>query len=170
MSYIPITEEQAQKDIASLLPWPAGKYSFEIKEAQDAGYTKVNAMGQSYPMTLLTLCFFNDNGNEKLLKIYLPMGGVMAFKYRHAAIACGLQTAYESGDLLPYMFKDKRGDANLIIEDKQPKKDNSGVVMPGQFWPAKNTVGDFITENVKQNEFVKSQSFSDTTIDDEIPF
>jgi len=174
MGYIPITEEQAQKDIASLLPWPSGKYSFEVKDATDAGYTKANALGQSHPMMLLTLCFFNDNGNEKPLKVYLPMGGVMAFKHRHAAIACGLQVAYESGSLQPYMFRDKRGEANLIIEDKQPKKDNSGVIIPGQFWPAKNAVEDFITENVKQLESGESTPIKLTEnkfdLDDEIPF
>lgn len=172
MGYTPITEEQAQKDIASLQPWLPGEYLFEVRDAIDAGYTKPNFSGQTHPMALLTLCLVNDNGNEKLLKVYLPMGGVMAFKYRHAAVACGLQAAYEAGSLAPYMFKQKRGSAKLTIEDKQPKKDTNGIIIPGQFWPAKNVIDDFITENVKQADAkeVTAVSSAEVEFSDEIPF
>ncbi len=168
MGYTPITEEQAQKDAKEqrerFLPWPAGKYAFEVAASIDAGFTK-----NSYPMMLLELNIYNETGTVKLLKDYLPMDGQMAYKFRHAAIACGLQVEYETGILLPYMFAKRRGELFLKIDPKQPKKDDNKKIIPGVFWDEKNSVEDYFTEDVKQ-EAANATPAVIADLDDEIPF
>ena len=169
MEYTPISETQAQKDMQDaknrLLPWPSGKYSFEISSANDAGRTKINAEGKSYPMIVLSLNVYNDDGRVKAMKDWLILGGQMAYKFRHAAIACGLGNDYENGTLSPDMFNRKRGELMLTVGKAQPKKDSNGVVIPGQFWDPKNDVEDYITEGVTQQAALDTEGLSD-----EIPF
>lgn len=174
MGYTPITAEQAQKDAKEqkerFLPWPAGKYAFQVTISVDAGFTNPDKSGKRHPMTLLTLDVYNEAGNAKILKDYLPTGGQMAYRFRHAAIACGLQEEYEKGILAPYMFEQRRGDLYLTIAPKQAKKiKETGAIIPGEFWPEKNTVEDYITEGVAQRAAVVNTPVN-LDLDDEIPF
>ncbi len=171
MGYKPITEDQAQRDAKEqrerFLPWSAGDYDFIIKSSMDAGFTRVNTSGQSYPMIALEVAVFNQDGKEKVIKDSLILGGVMAFKFRHAALACGLQAAYEGGTLKAFMLANKRGKAHLVITPKQAKKDPRGNIIPGEFWPEKNTIEDYVTEGVTQEDAAPT---IDPELDDEVPF
>lgn len=121
-------QPKTEKQIAEENLRPAGIYSFEIADAKD----KVSKTGND--MIELGIRLFDNEGN--------PCGYItdyllekLAYKLRHASVACGLLDKYELGTLTADNFTGKMGELKLIIQ-----KDKSGQ------YPDKNSVADYVTK------------------------
>ena len=153
MRFSPQSEAEVQKSAAKFGPWPNGVYDFEIAEAADDTSSKGNEM------ISLTLHIFNSDGDRRTVFDYLLDS--IPHKLRHAAYACGLEAAYEAGNLIGADFYGKTGRAKIGI---QPEKDG---------YPAKNVVRDYIQEKSGSSAVsaqTRKQPALSGDLDDEIPF
>ena len=126
MRFSPQSEAEVQKSAAKFGPWPNGVYDFEIAEAADDTSSKGN------DMISLKLHIYHSDGDRRTVFDYLLDS--IPHKLRHAAYACGLEKAYEAGNLIGADFYGKTGRAKIGI---QPEKDG---------YQAKNVVRDYIVE------------------------
>ncbi len=129
MKYQPKTEKQIIEEGLA----PAGIYSFEVYEAAD----KTSKTGND--MIELKLRLFDHEGTSRgMVTDYLLEK--LAYKLRHAAVACGLEDVYNNGELTATDFKDKMGEVKIRIqEDKEGK------------YPAKNVVADYVVKKETAN-------------------
>lgn len=117
MKFQPKTEKQ----IAEENLWPAGEYSFECYEAED----KVSKSGND--MIVLKLKVFNDDGAFIYVNDYLLES--MAYKLRHAAVACNALAAYEAGHLSSHDFQGQAGRVKLKVQkSKDPQYADKNVI------------------------------------------
>lgn len=150
MQFQPKTEKQIAEENLR----PAGVYSFEIVDAIDTVSKKNNEMIK------LSLRLYSQGGDDcGILSDYLLES--IAYKLRHAAIACGLQENYESGALTAADFIGKTGELKLGI-----KKDKTGQ------YPDQNSIADYV---VKKDEAANQDGPppghpASASIDDGIPF
>lgn len=130
MKFQPKTEKQIAEE--GLLP--AGVYGFEVMEAKDA------VSKSSNDMIVLKLRLFDKEGNScGAVTDYLLE--TIAYKLRHAAVACGLQGSYEAGSLVSSEFIGKTGEVKIrITKDKN-----------GQF-SDQNTVADYVIKKEANGE------------------
>lgn len=140
MKFAPKTD----KEIAEMNLWQPGEYGFEIVEAT----SKTSKAGNE--MIELEIRVFNDEGSSRTVTDYLMEK--LAYKLKHAAVACGLQDKYEQGFLDDVDFVGKTGKLKLKVT-----KDKNGQ------YPDKNDVADYI---VPKNAQDAAPSF----INDTIPF
>ena len=124
MKIQPKTEKQIAED--GLLK--EGVYGFEIIEAFD----KQSKAGND--MIELKVRLFDDEGNSRGAVMDFLMEKI-AYKLRHAAVACGLEDAYNSGELVASDFMNKMGDVKIRIQ-----KDKNGV------YPDKNVIADYVVK------------------------
>lgn len=137
MKFTPKTEKQIAEDCLR----PAGIYSFEIVDATNEISKKGNEMIK------LSLRLYSKDGDDcGILSDYLLES--LAYKLRHAAIACGLDALYGGGTLDASDFIGKTGDLKLAI-----KRDKTGQ------YPDQNSVSDYLLK--------KSVAVD---VDDGIPF
>jgi hypothetical protein len=145
MRFAPKSQKQIDED--RLLP--EAEYPFQVSGGED----KVSKSGNE--MIKLTVRVFKPDGNFILVDDYLLES--IAYKLRHAAEACDLTPAYESGQLAGEMFIGKTGSLKLKIQ-----KDKNAV------YPDKNVIGDYVVPKagVAKAPLPKKDDF----ISDEIPF
>ena len=150
MRYTPKTEKQIAEE--KLLP--KGQYPFQISGAID----KTSKSGNE--MIELTIRVYKPDGAFMLVNDYLLES--MAYKVRHAAVACGLEKEYDTGELPASLFIGKEGVLELTIQS-----DKNGV------YADKNAVKDYV---VPKDGDVKTQAPkskippTDDGLEDEIPF
>lgn len=130
MKFQPKTEKQIIEE--GLLP--AGVYGFEVYEATD----KTSKTGND--MIELKLRLFDDEGNSRgMVTDYLLEK--LAYKLRHAAVACDLESNYENGDLAAIDFSGKIGEVKIRVQEDKT----------GQY-PAKNVVADYVVKKDVAND------------------
>lgn len=151
MQFKPRTEKEIQEENLR----PAGIYSFEITDAVEAKSKSGN------DMIKLTVRLYNAQGDDcGVLSDYLLES--LAYKLRHAAVACGLEEKYLGGTLAAEDFVHKMGDLKLTI-----RKDKTGQ------YPDQNSIQDYV---VKKDETVSNEppvghpASASTFIGDEVPF
>lgn len=166
MDFTPKTEEQVQKDFeeakSRFAPWPAGRYRFEITNAEDDVTKKPDKEGKTYPMIVLTMNVYNNSGEVKIQKDWLLAS--MSYKLRHCAVACGLIDHYNAGKLPAYLFGNCKGELDLVIQKGKQKKDQQGNLIPGEFYGDSNAVSDYVINSVP------AAPSPEPELDDEIPF
>lgn len=145
MQYQPKTEKQIREEL--LLP--NGIYDFEVFEAAD----KVSKGGND--MIYLKLKVYTPEGNFRFVDDYLLEA--MAFKLRHAAVACGLGDQYATGTLLASHFVGKSGQVKLRIDVNKDGK-----------YQDKNAIADYVVP--KEGELGPAEMEIGKPIDDQIPF
>lgn len=104
MKYTPYTEKQ----IAEMNVWPEGFYPFEIKEAEETSSKSGN------DMIKLSVVLFGRDGRSTMVFDYLL--DALPQKLRQCAVACGLVSEYEQGNLSGVHFVGKTGHAKVGIE------------------------------------------------------
>ena len=155
MKFTPKTEKEILEDNL----WPVGIYNFEVLSAED----KTSKSGNE--MIELSLLLFWDE-RTRLVTDYLLES--IAYKLRHAAVACGLESEYENGNLSAIDFVGRTGNLKLRVE-----KDKNGL------YADKNAVQDYIASEIshtadmfegKAKSSPSRVSAADAFIDDSIPF
>src|ERR1700761_5913233 len=93
MKFAPKTD----KEIAESNLWPDGLYSFEIVEGVDK-ISKVKPDGSGgNEMVELKVKVYNEDGGHIFVNDYLLES--IAYKLRHAAVACGLSATKQGGTI-----------------------------------------------------------------------
>jgi hypothetical protein len=114
-------------------------------------------------MIELTVRVFKPDGSFSLVTDYLLES--MAYKLRHAAVACGLEKTYDAGTLKADDFIGKEGMLKLNIQ-----KDKNGQ------YPDRNSVKDYIVPKEGDSKVVIPKDALSKALDgndgleDEIPF
>lgn len=103
-----------------------GVYDFEIAGAEDAISKSSGA-----EMIKLRVKVFDLDGGSTIIFDYLMES--VAYKLRHAAEVCGLERAYERGELNAFDFEGKVGRVKVAIQ-----KDKTGQ------YPDKNSIADYL--------------------------
>jgi hypothetical protein len=159
---------KSEKEIHEMGLWPAGEYGFEILDQTmfggNAYFTDDKVSKSGNDMIQLIVKVYNQDGQFRIVIDYLLES--LAFKLRHAAVACGLLDKYESGELKAADFVGKSGNLKLKVG-----KEQNG-------YPAKNEVADYIVHGIGDPQapagFVpppKAPTAADgRPLDDEIPF
>lgn len=132
MRFEPKTEEQLKEENL----WQPGLYGFEILQEVSFGssdtYETCNRQSKKgNDMIQLIIKVMNSEGDYIIITDYLLEA--MAFKLRHAAVACNLEEKYNSGHLDANDFIGKTGMLELKID-----KDKTGE------YAAKNAVKDYV--------------------------
>jgi hypothetical protein len=121
-------QPKTEKQIAEESLMKEGVYSFEIMDALDKKSKAGNEMIE------LKVRLFDEDGNSRgFITDYLTES--VAYKLRHAAVACGLEDAYNNGELIAVDFINKMGDAKVRI-----RKDKNGT------YPDQNVIADYIVK------------------------
>jgi len=164
MRFQPKTEDELKTENL----WKAGEYGFEVVQEVTLGtntmttrdaISKVKEDGSGgNEMIQLVLKVFNDEGHSIYLMDYLLESA--GKKLRNAAIACGLLSKYETGELCADDFVGKTGNIKLKIQSGKEKKDE-----PGEKYPDRNAVAGYLAGF----NGMKAQAPANTT-SDEIPF
>lgn len=156
MQFTPKTEAELQKEeddrLAEFL-WPAQECDFEIPYA---GLDKTSSKGND--MIELQVTVYNADGKKQNIFDYLMPK--MAFKFRHAAYACGLGELYESGNITGADFEGKAGRCLVKIQAAQ------------NGYAAKNVIEDYVvtTDAQVQATAAKTVRAGATQLNDDIPF
>lgn len=144
-------EPKSEADVASANLFPAGTYDFEVQAAED----QVSKAGNE--MIKLTLRVYAQDGSFTTVFDYLLES--VAYKLRHAAAACGLMRAYDSGRLEASDFEGRSGRCKLRIQ-----KDKDGQ------YPDKNTVSDYLPQPDAGERPPPQVARETALVDDDIPF
>lgn len=157
MRFQPKTEKEIQE--ANL--WPAGIYDFEILPDTKIGansYSTCDRVSKSgNDMIQLVVKVVNDEGRDRVVIDYLMEQ--IEYKLRHAAVACGLEDEYESGQLHADQFIGKTGKLKLKIE-----KDKNGQ------YADKNAVADYVHDAEKPVYSAHSAAKANGFVEDDLPF
>lgn len=149
MQFKPRTEKEIQEENLR----PAGVYSFEIVDAKDETSKKGN------DMIKLSVRLYNTEGDDcGVISDYLLES--LAYKLRHAAVACGLEEKYVGGNITADDFIGKMGDLKLSI-----RKDKTGQ------YPDQNSIQDYVVK--KDGEVADGPPPGHpaaASLDDSIPF
>ena len=149
MAYTPKREEQLAKE--GLIK--DGIYDFEVVDCDDKPSKKGN------DMYTLKLNVFDEDGNRRPLMDYIALGNNFGErKLRHAADACGILEAYESGNLRACDFQNTAGKLEI---KSQPG--NVDYPLP------KNVVKDDVKRIPGEATPVKRE-IPAAVVDDDIPF
>ncbi len=150
MKFTPKSDKELAEEKLLL---PEGQYPFEISQ----GENKVSKAGND--MIELLVRVFKEDGTFLLISDYL-MEAVL-YKVSHACKACGLEDAYNKGELHGKDFVGKTGYLKLGIQ-----KDKNGV------YPDKNVIKDYIVseDGEKAPKPKGSVAASNDIKDDSIPF
>lgn len=140
MKFTPKTDLELKEENSKFKPWPDGIYAFTVREQVVLGTrtltTEERVSKSGNDMIVLVLeVFANDDEKSIFLEDYLLES--MAFKFKHAAEACGLLKQYESGEIKADDFIGKSGEVSLTIQKGQKKDDGSN-------YPDRNSVKDYI--------------------------
>lgn len=148
MKFVP----KSEKEIAEASLWPNGEYAFEIIEAAD----KVSKTSGN-EMIELKMKVYNDEGAHIFVNDYLLES--MAYKLRHAAVACNALDKYEAGSLSSHDFMGQAGRVKLKIQkSKDPQ------------YADKNVIGDYVVKKDGEETPVSSNVSGTPIHDDTIPF
>jgi len=136
--YEPMTEEQCEKARYQLLP--DGFYKGKIEDAISRQSSKGN------PMAELTEIFYDDNGNSKKIKDFLPFTKGMMWKCKHYCDSVNLTTEYLNKQFSPEISKDRVVYALIGIEKgKEIPFDKLNGKPFGSLYPDKNIIKDYVT-------------------------
>lgn len=154
MSYTPKSEETLAKE--GLLP--KGIYHAEVVETSDRPSKAGN------PMTTLKLRVFDEDGNSRNIFDYIALGNNFGErKFRHAALACGLEDVYNFGDLKSDDFLNTMCRVEIKVQEGSP-----------EFPLPKNVVNDYIEResDVQSTKIVKKEEVKklDDDLNDSVPF
>lgn len=134
---------KTEKELSEANLWPVGVYSFEILPGFSLGQktlkTEETRSKKGNDMIVLAVQVFNESGGYQFIADYLT--DEVAYKTRHAAVACGLLSSYEAGELNVNDFIGKCGKVKIRIQ-KGKEKENS----PGEFYPDRNAISDYVVE------------------------
>lgn len=147
MRYTP----KSEKEIAEERLLPEGEYPYQISGAIE----KTSKSGND--MIELTVRVFKPDGSFVLVTDYLLES--LAYKLRHAAVACGLEKIYDAGTLTADNFIGKEGMLKLGIQ-----KDKNGQ------YPDRNSVKDYIVPKDGEAKVVIPKDSLTKILEDEIPF
>ncbi len=150
MRFQPKTEEEIQ----SMNLLEEGTYDFQVIDAIDT-LSKANN-----EMIKLTLKIWDKNGLEKIMDDFLLEK--MAFKLRHFSECTGLLEKYETGQMNSHDCIGKSGKLEIKIDKGKPIPNDPD----GRYFPDKNSVKDYIKQELKELSTNKDES----PFDDEIPF
>lgn len=148
---------KSEKELAEERLFPEGEYGFEISGAEDKLSKADNEM------IVLTVRVFKEDGKFNLVTDYLMEA--MMYKILHACQACGLEDAYNKGQLNSQDFIGKTGTLKIKIQ-----KDKNGV------YADKNVIADYVVPKDGQSAAVPkgSNKAAETKgkdeLEDEIPF
>lgn len=145
-------QPKTDKEISEANLWPDGNYSFEIIEGVDKQSKSGNDMIE------LKVKVYNNEGGYIFVNDYLLER--IAYKLRHAAVACELTEQYEAGSLVGMDFVGKCGTLKLKI---QKSKDPA--------YADKNVVGDYVVKKDGEEDVHVATVTNGVAIkDDSIPF
>lgn len=144
---------KSEKEIAEENLWPVGEYSFEVLDASD----KVSKSGNE--MIELKLKVYADDGGHIFVNDYLLDS--MAYKLRHASVACNALSKYEAGSL---QASDFIGAAGRVKLKRQKSKDPQ--------YADKNVVGDYVVKKDGEagGDIPPGHPAASAIPDDTIPF
>jgi hypothetical protein len=136
---------------------PDGTYPFEVIKA----VAKQSKAGND--MIVVTLKIFEGDTHGSLLDDYLMES--IAFKLFHFCAYSGLTAQYESGTLTAENCVGRTGYAKIGVQKGKAKDD-------GGFWPDRNTVKDYIRQEMKKAGVVNVTPSKPASkpADDDVPY
>jgi hypothetical protein len=150
MKVTPRTEAEVQSE--GLLP--EGIYDFEIIAAEE----KTSKSGND--MIELKVNVFTDDGRPRTIFDYLLEMDGMNYKLRHAAVNCGMEEQYISGNLSAVDFVGRTGKAKVRI---QKGKDG---------YPDRNQIADYLEPHKPERKTLPGTATANLAeeLNDEVPF
>ena len=143
-------EAKTEEEVSSFDLAPAGKYAFEVLEAEE----KQSKAGND--MIALKIGILHDGSMHGVFD-YLVAGEKTAYKVRHFADAVGMLAEYEKGQLNADDLVGLTGECNIVV---QPAKDG---------YDAKNSVKDYVKRGGASAPAKVAKKAAEV-IDDDIPF
>lgn len=144
-------EAKSEEEVSSFDLAPAGKYAFEVLEAEE----KQSKAGND--MIALKIGILH-NGSMNGVFDYLVSGEKTAYKVRHFADAVGMLAEYEKGQLNAADLVGLTGECQIVI---QPAKDG---------YDAKNSVKDYVKRGGAQPAKAAKGARTEIIQDDPIPW
>ena len=147
----------SDEEINNIGLFEEGVYDFEVLKSTEKVSKSNNTMAE------LQINIWNKNGKSKLVFDYLVFSkiGLNIKKVKNFCDTTGLQEQYKKGEL-PGDLSNLNGKTLIGIQEPQPKP-------TGGFYPSKNYVMDYVTEDKKPS--LKVEEIGETEFkDDDIPF
>jgi len=138
LNYTVMDEAEAMQERFQLLP--KGEYDAVIVKSED----KVSS-NSGNPMMDMTLHVYDAQGHEHPVRDFLVFTRTMMWKAIHCAESAGVIDQYKSGRLCSNIIQCKTVRIKLGIEEgKEIPEDKLGDRSPGDKYPDKNKVEDYI--------------------------